>query len=262
MTLASPILVALGCAAALVGLGAGPAIANAAEPAGGPGSLAGVWFNSKFSRNRDDNLPTELPRTRNTADGRPIPFQPWARAEVDKRLKSYAEGHPFAKMSARCLPGGVPQMMQPPPQLPIEIVETPGQVTILFESLTTFRIIHMNETHPEDPDPTFMGNSVGRWDGDTLVVDTIGLKDITTVDDLIPHSEALHVVERLRRTGPDTMEDLATVEDPKVFTAPYTYRFTFKRVPGEKVREFLCENNRNAPDETGATTAKLLSSAK
>ena len=232
--------------------------AVAAEPpASGPGSLAGVWFNAKFSVNRDDNLPQELPRARMTVDGQPPPFQPWAKAEVDRRLQSFKDGRPVAKLSASCIPGGTPQMMQPAPQLPIQILETPGQVTILFESLTTFRIIRMNEQHPQDPDPTFFGNSVGHWEGDTLVVDTVALKEVTTIDDVVPHSDQLHVVERFRRTGPSTMEILENIEDPKVFTKPYTYRFSFKRVPGEKLKEFICENNRNAPDAEGRTTAQL-----
>jgi hypothetical protein len=147
-------------------------------------------------------------------------------------------------------------MMQPPPQLPIQILETPGQITILFESLTTFRIIRMNEAHPADPDPTFFGNSVGHWEGDTLLVDTVALKEVTTIDDVVPHSDELHVTERFRRTGPATMEILETIDDPRTFTKPYTYRFSFKRVPGQKLKEFICENNRNAPDAEGRTTAQ------
>jgi hypothetical protein len=230
---------------------------SADQPQGGPGSLTGVWFNAKFSSYHDDNLPQELPRARMTADGQPPPYQPWARAEVERRLQSFKDRRPVAKLSASCIPGGTPQMMQPAPQLPIEIVETPGQVTVLFESMTTFRIIRMNESHPADPDPTFFGNSVGHWEGDTLVVDTIALKEVTTIDDVVPHSEALHVTERLHRTGPGSMEILETIDDPKVFTRPYTYRFSFKRVPGQRLKEFICENNRNAPDAEGRTTAQL-----
>ena len=233
--------------------------ATAARTPGGPGSLSGVWFNEKFSATREPNLPEETPRTRSTADRQPIPYQPWARAEVEKRQNSFKTSRPFSKLSASCIPGGTPQMMQPPPQLPLEIIETPDQkqITILFESMSTFRIIRMDEQHPEDPDPTFFGNSVGHWEGDTLVVDTIAIKEVTTIDDIIPHSDQLRVVERFKRTGPDTLEVLATIHDPKTFSKPYTYRFPFKHVPGQKIREFICENNRNEPDETGATTVKL-----
>jgi hypothetical protein len=241
-----------------VALPAGAAeVVSTDQPQSGSGSLSGVWFNAKFSTFRDDNLPQELPRARMTADGQPPPFQPWAKAEVERRLQSFKEGRPVAKLSANCIPGGTPQMMQPAPQLPIQILETPGQITVLFESMTTFRIIRMNEQHPADPDPTFFGNSVGHWEGDTLVVDTIALKEVTTIDDVVPHSDQLHIVERFHRTGPGTLEILETVEDPKVFTRPYTYRFSFKRVAGQKLKEFICENNRNAPDAEGRTTAQL-----
>ena len=224
----SRVCLKVGSAIVAGGLCAAPALADApakaavAQPGGGPGSLAGVWFNAQVSR------------VRVPADGKPIPYRPAARAEVDKRLKG-------AKPTAGCLPAGVPQMMQPPPRLPIEIVETPGQVTVLFSSLTTFRIIRMDEGHPDDPDPTFMGNSVGHWEGRTLVVDTIALNERTTIDGVVPHSDQLHVVERLRRTGPGALEDLVTIDDPKTFTRPYAYRFTYRRTPGAKVREDLCD---------------------
>lgn len=265
-TISSAVRCIVGAAAvslgALAPLLAAETTPNVREPLSGPGSISGVWFNSRFSTTRSDNIPSELPRARTTIDGQPPPFQPWAKAEVEARLQSFKEGRPRAKLSASCIPGGTPQMMQPPPQLPIQILETPGQVTVLFESMSTFRIIRMNEEHPEDPDPTYFGNSVARWEGDTLVVDTIALKEVTTIDDIVPHSDQLRVVERFRRTGPTTMEVLATIHDPKTFTKPYTYRFSFKRVPGQKLKEFICENNRNAPDEEGATTAQMPGAAK
>jgi hypothetical protein len=232
---------------------------TASEALEGPGSISGVWFNAKFSTARADNVPEELPRTRTTADGKPPPYLPWAKAEVERRLQTYKDGTPFAKMSAYCLPGGTPQMMQPPPQLPLQILETPDQVTVLFESMSTFRIIPLDRALPDDPDPTFFGTSTGRWQDGNLYVETIALKDITTIDDIIPHTDQLRVVERFSRTGPDTMEILATIEDPGTFTKPYSYRFSFKRVPGTRLKEFVCTNNRNTPDEDGSTTVELPS---
>jgi hypothetical protein len=146
---------------------------------------------------------------------------------------------------SKCLPAGVPQMMFGP-RLPLQILETPGQVTILVEPLTNFRIIYLNEPHSEDPDPSFMGESVGHWEGDTLVVDTIAQLDRTTLDPIgMPHSDALHVVEKFRRTGKDSLELVVTIDDPKTFTRPWTAATTFKSEPGLRVQQYFCENQRN-----------------
>jgi hypothetical protein len=131
-------------------------------------------------------------------------------------------------------------------------------VNILFEEFTTFRTIYMDRPHQEDPDPSFFGDSVGRWEGDTLVIDTIGLTTQTVVDNAgVPHSEQLHVVERLRRTGPDSLELVSTMDDPKAFTRPWSLRMEYVSVPDGRLREYYCENERNAPDETGRTGIKL-----
>lgn len=246
------------CCIGLVVLGGGATAAGAAptEPQAGPGSLSGVWFNARFSTNRADNLPQELPRTRTTVDGQPPPFLPWAKAEVDKRLQSFRDGEPVAKLSANCIPGGTPQMMQPPPQLPIQILETPGQVTMLVEQLTNFRIIYLDAKHETDPDPTFFGDSIARWERGELVVDTIGLTTRTTLDQPgMPHSEALHVVERYRRMDANTLEVKVTIDDPKVFTAPWTAVTHFKLAPPDReIEEYICENNRNLTDGQGIGT--------
>ena len=251
-------------AAAVFGLCAVPAMVLAAAAGAteklpsGPGSVSGVWFSSAFKTFRT-GAPTGEPRVRPTADGTLPPMQPATAALVDRRIKDFHAGHPYARPSSYCLPEGIPEMMMPPGQLPIQILETPGQITVLFELLSTFRIIRLNARHEPDPDPTFMGDSVGHWEGDTLVVDTIGLTDRTPVDGLVPHSESLHVVERIRRTGKDTLEDRITIEDPRTFTKPYTYVSALKHVPGEKIVEFLCEENRNPPDASGNTGVQLRS---
>src|SRR5690348_12199777 len=97
-----------------------------------------------------------------------------------------------------CLPEGMPRFMLSIP-LPMEIFQVPTRIVILREGVQLFRQIYLSREHLKDPDPTYSGDSVGKWEGDTLVVDTIGLNDKTWVDNAgIPHSEALHVVERIR----------------------------------------------------------------
>ena len=142
--------------------------------------------------------------------------------------------------------------------LPHQTLESPGQVTILVEELSYFRIIRLNAKHQEDPDPTFMGDAVGHWEGGTLVVDTIGLSDQTLLPGGIPHSEQLHVVERFRRTSKDRIELLMTFEDPKAFTTPWTTVTHLKIESNRRISEYYCENNRNLAVD-GVTTAVMRS---
>ena len=263
--------IGLGLAAVMACASVAPAVAQTAPapakkvapkptapPRGGPGSLNGVWNNPAFSDTRA-GPPVGAEPAIQTADGQPIPYQPAVAALMDKRRQAAAAGKPMATNGSQCLPGGMPSMMHPPIELALQILENPGQVTVLFEFYGTFRIIHLNEKHPNDPDPTYFGNSVGHWEGDTLVVDTIAINDKTTIFGA-PHSEGMHLVERMRRTGPDTMEDRILVEDPKTYTRPWTWLIKLKHIPGMRIREYVCENQRNGVDASGGTAVQLQSS--
>ena len=101
------------------------------------------------------------------------------------------------------------------------------------------------QEHPEDLFPNWMGHSIGRWDGDTLVVDTIGLNDKTWLDsEAHPHSDALHVVERFRRVNQDTLTVEVEYEDPEVYTKPWTGELTFQLVPDGKILEWVTCDDR------------------
>lgn len=144
---------------------------------------------------------------------------------------------------ADCMPVGVPQAYSVPYQW--EIVQGLDHIVIMYEYPHTFRVIPItNSPHQADLDPTWMGDSIGHWEGDTLVVDVVGFNDKTELPGGFHHSEALHVVERFHRADFDTLEYKATVEDPNVFEAPWTLERTFP-LRGElaKVDEFVCENN-------------------
>jgi hypothetical protein len=146
---------------------------------------------------------------------------------------------------ADCMPTGVPQAFAVPYQW--EIVQGLDRIVILHEYPHLFRIIPTDgRPHPVDPDPTWMGDSVGRWDGDTLVVDTIGFNDKTELPGGYKHTESLHVVERFRRPTTEAIQYEATIEDPNVFEKPWTITRTFPlRTDLEKIDEFVCENNRD-----------------
>jgi hypothetical protein len=150
-------------------------------------------------------------------------------------------------LSSDCMPLGVPQSLYAPYQW--QIVQGLDRVVILYEYPQVFRVIPMTgapHQAGEDLDPAWMGHSVGRWDGDTLVVDTIGFNDKTEVPGGFRHTTDLHVVERFRRINASTLDYEATIEDPNVFEKPWIVQRTFPLRPDlEKVEEFVCENNRD-----------------
>jgi hypothetical protein len=128
---------------------------------------------------------------------------------------------------------------------PFEIAHIPGRVLLLYEWDHWVRPIWTDgREHPKDPDPNWMGHSIGRWDRDTLVVDTIGLNDKTWIDSIgYPHSEALHIVERYRRVKHDELDLTFTFDDPKAYTKPWTATVVFALKPDWEISEMVnCEN--------------------
>ncbi len=141
-----------------------------------------------------------------------------------------------------CVPLGVPQTFVTP--YPFQIIQKQNFLIMLFEYPNTFRFIPLDgRPHSPDPDPTWMGESVGRWDGDTLVVDSIGFNEKTEVSGYM-HSDKLHVIERYKRIAGGLQYDV-TVEDANVFAAPWVFptRVLPARPDEERVDEFVCENN-------------------
>jgi len=143
--------------------------------------------------------------------------------------------------TVQCVPPGVPTSTMWP--YPLQIVQKPDMVLILYEAYPMFRVIPTDgRPHPDDLDPTYTGNSVGHWEGDTLVVDVTGFNDKTVITDF-HHTTAFHVVERYRRTSYDTISYVATIEDPNVFAAPWRYGGPLKLHPEWDLQEYVCEQN-------------------
>lgn len=215
-------------------------------PASTP-NLSGIWTRADDGISFRDVLPT---------DGTPVPFLPWSKAIYEQRTAAEKAGRPMFDPTAACIPSGVPRVFNS--NYPIEIVQTPEVTMILYESQHNIRTVHMNAVHPARPKPSYMGHSTGRWEGDTLVIDTIGLVPHTLIDEGgTIHSDALHVVERWRRLDDKTMENRFTIDDPNTFAKPWTARRLFTWTPDVRTLEYVCEeNNRNAPDENGEVTAK------
>jgi hypothetical protein len=159
--------------------------------------------------------------------------------------------------AANCLPTGMPAVMGHP--YPYEFLLTPGKVTIVTEAYMQVRHIYTDgRPLTPDPDPTFNGTSIGRWQGDTLVVETIGFSPLTTIARNIPHGDKMRIIERFRLTAPETMSVETTVTDPDVLAAPWTTTRTLARHRDWTVREYICEeNNRNFLDAQGKAGVKL-----
>lgn len=151
----------------------------------------------------------------------------------------------FGKVSplSNCLPEGMPLVEMA--TSPYKIIQTPGLVVMLYERDTTFRQIHTDGRKlPEDPQPAWLGYSVGKWDGDSLVVDTIGLNDRAWLDARgHTHSEVLHLTERFHRLDVGHMEVDLTFDDPKTFSRPFTIKLKQSLLPDTDVLEDFCTDN-------------------
>jgi hypothetical protein len=174
--------------------------------------------------------------------GEEIVLLPAAKALMDSRMSA-------DDPEANCLPTGVPRIAP----YPWRIVQAPasGDAThlyFLFEgNIHSFRQIFMDgREHPphEELDPTWYGHSVGHWEGDTLVIDTVGFNDLFWFDFLgHPHSEQLHVIERYTRTSFGTLENVTTIDDPGAYAKPFTIRFEAQLRPGWDLMEYICNEN-------------------
>jgi hypothetical protein len=170
-------------------------------------------------------------------------IQPWAAALYKERADNFRRDSDGIK----CLPPG-PKAGIAGGGLPMKIVQTPSLIVILYEYETIYRQIFIDgRSLPMDPNPTWMGYSVGHWEGDTLVATTAGFNDRTTLDLAgHPHTEALRVTERFRRpeAGHITLE--VTLDDPQAYTRPWTLPIDLDLVPDSELIEYVCENERDA----------------
>ena len=162
-------------------------------------------------------------------------LQPWADALYKERRATLSKDDP----EGHCLPSGVPRI-SPFPQ---KFVQTPTLVVILDEgNVHSYRQLFLDgRGHPADLDPTWMGDSIAHWEEDTLVVDTIGFNDKTWLNGQgVPHSDALHVIERYQRPDLGHIEVEITLDDPKAFTKPHTFKRGFTLLPNWEIHEYVC----------------------
>ena len=173
-----------------------------------------------------------------------IPFQPWAAAVYDYNSKNQSKYDP----EGYCLPPGGPRMMATP--YPMEFIQLPEQKRIImtFEGAThIWREIYMDgRPHPQGDalNPTYLGHSVGRWDGDTLVVDVVGFNEGTWLDYYgHPHTDLLHIVEKFSRPNKRTLHFEALIDDPGAYTKPFTVAWNINWNPSGELTEYICQEN-------------------
>ena len=202
-------------------------------PDGKP-DLSGKWSSkdNTFARNLATGLKEE-----------DVPFQPWAKTLFDKRKDG---SHSREDPDANCLPQGVPKIGAL--AYPWRLIQTPGSIVIIYEAFTLWRQIFMDGRElVADPNPTWMGYSTAKWDGDTLVIDTRGFNGSLWLDQLgRPSTEALHVIERFHRRDFGHLDIHVTIDDPGAYTRPWSVKQEVALRHDTELMEFICnENNRD-----------------
>jgi hypothetical protein len=229
-------------------------IALQAQSPANPPDLTGVWAPYRGGRGADPKFaaPPAGPLVLKAEYAKPYEEKRAREAEANKRGEQLASG------AVQCVPYGMPTMMSVA-LYPDEFIQTPKQITIVTEAFSEVRRVYMNvpQEKIDDVAPGFYGRSVGHWDGDTLVVDTVGIKPTIPGYRGMPHSDQMRISERIRMLTPDYLHDQITINDPVVLEKPVTYTLAFKRLPNYEMVEFVCENNREYVDDKGVVRLQV-----
>lgn len=240
------VLGTLCCMAFLTGVGL-------AQSRGATPDFSGVWGPYRGARGADPKLAA--------VPAGPIVLKPEYAKTYDARRAAEAAGNqrgePLATSSVLCVPYGVPSMMSVA-VYPIEILQTGRQVTIIAEAFSEVRRIYLNKPQSkiDEVPPGYYGRSVGRWEGETLVVDTVGIRESVQYQ-RVPHSDQMRITERIQLVAPDILHDQITIEDPVVLEKPITYTLAYRRMPDYEMVEFVCDNNREYVDEKGVVRLRV-----
>jgi len=224
----------------------------------GKPDLTGVWQSGSTVRGswqeanqgngvggsgKNPDAPAVLSASDRPATAEKAPYQPWAAQKVLESYKIRGIDDP----TAQCLPPGIPRTSVLG-LFPTQIVQTPQQMVFLYEYMNEFRVVPLNAGHRDDLSPTYMGDAVGHWEGDTLVIDVTGFNDKTwLVGTGTFHSEALHVTERYTRVDKEQINYDITMEDPNVLTKPWIIHTNLMLREGTRLEEYVCAENNLAP---------------
>jgi hypothetical protein len=225
----------------------------------GKPDLTGVWQGGSTARGsweeanggtgvggsgRDPAAPVALSSNDRPAGREGAPYQPWAAKKVLEAYNRRGIDDP----TSRCLPAGIPRTVTLG-LFPQQFVQTPTQIIMLYEYMNVFRVIPFASKHADDIIPSYLGSAIARWEGDTLVVDSIGYNDQTWLAGTGTfHTEALHTVERFTRVDKDRINYEITMEDPNVLTKPWTLQSSLMLREGTRLEEYTCAENNIDPD--------------
>jgi len=176
--------------------------------------------------------------------GGELPLTPAGKEAYDKNIAGLKDGSLTDNARKFCVPDGLPRVLANP--YPFEIIQAPpGQTTIIYELSHQVRMIAMDKKLPSEEDllvlPFFNGHSVGRFEGDTLVVESAGFKENTFLDATgAPHTDELHTVERIRKTSPTQLEDVITIHDPQYYTRDWQVRFVYNQHNDLRIEDYVC----------------------
>jgi hypothetical protein len=225
-----------------------------ASPAYAQADLSGVWAPYRPGRGADPalNPPPPSPIVLKPQYAKPYETRRAAEGEAAKR------GEPLATAAVSCVPYGMPRMMAVA-LYPVEIIQRADQITMVTEAFSEVRRVYLNKPQLpiDEVPPGYYGRSVGKWDGSTLVVDTVGIKESVLSYQMLPHSSQMRITERVRLVAPDLLHDQIMIEDPVVLEKPVVYTLAYRRMPNYEMVEFICENNREYVDEKGAVRMKV-----
>jgi len=211
---------------------------------GAPPGQAGLWLPLSGGNERLVNPDNITPAQAAQFSGRPkvseLPFQPWAKELYAYRRANQLEPH------TRCKPSGGPRQFLTP--YGVEFVDAPEQQRMFIMDVGgphTFRTIYMDgKTHPKNLPPSYYGHSIGYWEGDTLVVDTVGFNENFWIDRQgLPHTEKLHMIERFSRPDFKTMKYEVTIDDPGAYTQTWSAGFFLGLEQGQELFEYVCQDN-------------------
>jgi hypothetical protein len=183
-------------------------------------------------------------------------YQKEWQAKTQAAREADAKGAPLANNATLCLPEGMPGMMGA--TFPMEILQSRGQVTVIEEAFTQVRRIFLDQAQKpiEEVEPGFYGYSVGRWEGDTLVVDTVGIKESVRYQN-VPHSDKMRIRERIHLVAPNILWNEITIEDPVTLEKPWSFTIAYRKNPDYKLLEYVCEDNREFADENGLQKIRI-----
>jgi hypothetical protein len=233
----------------LAGVPGGARAAHGTAAVDAHAAFRGIWRTAGIGRQRPDQV--HVCCTEEGWQDYASKLQPWAMDVMVRRDAALQAGKPLPTNTSSCLPDGTPTVIDIP--YASQFVFTPTRTYILYEADNQSRRIRMNSTHPANLKPSWYGDSIGYWDADTLVIDTVGLDARGQINwDGIPHTEALHVVERYSIAPSGLMELRMTLDDPGTLTEPWTILKHFRRQSDQQLYEYVCaQNNREiaAPTE-------------